>query len=148
MITISRATHEDIPRLVPLFGSYREFYRATPNASAEQTFLEERLAHDESVIFVAEDNLGNAVGFTQLYPCFSSVSMEPIWILNDLYVDASARGTGAGRALLEHARDYAKQTGAIRLQLATEITNEHAQAVYNACGWERDTTFYHYSLTV
>jgi GNAT superfamily N-acetyltransferase len=148
MVKIVRATLEDVPGLVPLFGGYRQFYRAEPDASAQQKFLEDRLSKEESVIFIAQDESGTAIGFTQLYPSFSSVTMAPIWILNDLFVDSSTRGTGAGRALLERARDWAIETGAVRLQLATEVTNEHAQAVYKACGWERNTTFYHYSLSV
>ena len=148
MIKIVRTTLEDIPRIVPLFGGYRQFYRAEPDAPAQQKFLEDRLSKEQSVIFIAQDESGTAIGFTQLFPSFSSVTMAPIWILNDLFVDPSTRGTGAGRALLERARDWAIETGAVRLELATEVTNEHAQAVYKACGWERNTTFYHYSLSV
>lgn len=148
MVKIVRATLEDVPRIIPLFGGYRQFYRAEPDAPAQQKFLEDRLSKEQSVIFIAQNESGTAIGFTQLFPSFSSVTMSPIWILNDLFVDPSTRGTGAGRALLERARDWAIETGAVRLQLATEVTNEHAQAVYKACGWERNTTFYHYSLSV
>ena len=148
MVKIVRTTLEDIPRIVPLFGGYRQFYRAEPDAPAQQKFLEDRLSKEQSVIFIAQDESDTAIGFTQLFPSFSSVTMAPIWILNDLFVDPSTRGTGAGRALLERARDWEIETGAVRLQLATEVTNEHAQAVYKACGWERNTTFYHYSLSV
>ena len=148
MLEIIRAGLEDVPRLVPLFGGYREFYRTEPDAAAQQKFLEDRLSGDESVIFIAQAESGRAVGFTQLYGSFSSVSMASIWILNDLYVDSAIRGTGAGRALLEHAADFARETGAIRLELRTEVTNERAQAVYEAVGWERNTTFYQYSINV
>ena len=56
---------------------------------------------------------GKIVGFAQLYPSFSSVSLRPIRILNDLFVDPDHRRSGAGRALLDAARDHARQTGAI-----------------------------------
>ena len=148
MIKTIRATEDDVPRLVPLFGEYRRFYRAEPDSAREQAFLAERMSREESVVFIAEDASGAAIGFTQLYPSFSSVSMAAIWILNDLYVDDAARGTGVGRALLERARDWAVETGAIRLELATEVTNDRAQGVYDTCGWVRNTTFYHYSLAI
>jgi len=32
------------------------------------------------------------MGFAQLYPSFSSVSMKRLWILNDLFVSSEARG--------------------------------------------------------
>lgn len=148
MITIKRATLIDVPRIVPLYGLYREFYRTRQDADGETQFLEARISKNESVIFLAENESGEAIGFMQLYPSFSSVSMAPIWVLNDLYVDESVRGSGAGRALLERAEVFARETGAIRLELATEVTNERTQAVYNACGWIRNTTFYHYSKTI
>lgn len=100
MLKTIRATVDDVPRLVPLFAGYRRFYRAEPDSAREQAFLAERMSREESVVFIAEDASGAAIGFTQLYPSFSSVSMAPIWILNDLYVDDAALGTGAGRALL------------------------------------------------
>jgi GNAT superfamily N-acetyltransferase len=88
------------------------------------------------------------VGFAQLYASFSSVSMQPIWILNDLFVDPEHRRSGAGRLLLLAARDHAHQTGAIRLELSTAKTNATAQGLYESSGWVRDEEYYHYSLSV
>lgn len=146
MIEIVRATLEDVPGLVPLFGGYRQFYRAEPDAPAQQKFLQDRLSKEESVIFIAQDESGTAIGFTQLYPSFSSVSMAPIWILNDLFVNPSTRRSGAGQALLRRALKWAVETGAIRLELATETTDKTAQSLYEANNWQRNTTFYRYSL--
>ncbi len=148
MVKIVRATLEDVPRLVPLFGGYRQFYSAEPDAPAQQKFLEDRLSKEESVIFIAQNESGTAIGFTQLYPSFSSVTMATIWILNDLFVDPSQRRSGAGQALLKRAQEWAIETGAIRLELATEVTNKTAQSLYEASSWQRNTTFYHYSLSV
>ncbi|MEM9702472.1 MAG: GNAT family N-acetyltransferase, partial [Planctomycetota bacterium] len=86
------------------------------------------------------------VGFTQLYPSFSSVSVGRTWILNDLCVEESARGRGIGRALMRAARDFAEADGALRLELATERTNAAGQALYETEGYVRDDSFLHYSL--
>ena len=54
--------------------------------------------NEESVVFIAFDEI-NPIGFVQLYPSFSSLSMKKSWVLNDLYV----KKTGSKRAL---ARNY------------------------------------------
>jgi GNAT superfamily N-acetyltransferase len=56
------------------------------------------------VFYLAEAD-GEALGFTQLYPAFASLSLAPSWILNDLYVEPAARGRGVGEALMQAARD-------------------------------------------
>ncbi len=98
------------------------------------------MERNESVIFVAFD-LGKAVGFTQLYPSFSSGAMARIFVLNDLYVVPEARRFGVGSALLGAAADFGRAEGAVRLMLSTEVTNTVAQSVYKKNGWKRDTVF-------
>lgn len=146
---IRRAAPEDVQLIAPLFDAYRVFYgRASDPADAE-AFIAERLARSESVIFLAHAAPdGPPIGFTQLYPAFSSVSMRRSWILNDLYVDPAHRRSGAARALMERAADHARETGAIRLTLATAIDNTPAQSLYESLGWRRNTRFYEYSLTL
>lgn len=145
--SVRRATSGDLDALTPLFDGYRRFYRRPSDEAAARAFLAERLDHGDSVILIAESE-GRAVGFVQLYPSFSSVSMRPIFVLNDLFVDSGARGTGIGGALLDAAVDHGRAAGAKSLTLQTEHTNEHAQAVYEAKGWVADAAFktYHCRL--
>ena len=98
-------------------------------------FIGERLQRGESVIFVAEAG-AKVVGFTQLFPSFSSVRAGRAWVLNDLYVDIAARRLGVARALLQSAADFARSDGAIRLELETDHDNRSAQALYRHMGWE------------
>ncbi len=143
-VSIRRATSSDVDRLQPLYAGYRAFYRGAPDPEAERRFLTERLARDESVIFLAERG-GATVGFTQLYPTFSSVAMRPLWILNDLFVVPAARRSGVGAGLLRRAKEFARETGAEGLVLETAVDNP-AQRLYEAEGWARDTAFLHYEL--
>jgi GNAT superfamily N-acetyltransferase len=146
-IQIRAAEIADIFRIAPLFNDYRQFYGQASNPDLASAFIAERLAGGESVILLAEDDEGDAVGFTQLYPSFSSVSACRIWILNDLFVKPSARGAGIGKALLDAAKAYARTSGARRLDLSTARTNP-AQRLYEANGYVRDDVFIHYSLTI
>jgi len=145
-IRIARAGRNELDDLVPQFDGYRQFYGQRSDRAAARAFLSERIEHDESVIYMAYTEPREAVGFTQLYPSFSSVSLKPLWILNDLYVRPDIRRGGVGRALLERARQHAVDTGAKGLILSTAVTNEPAQTLYESCGWKRDDEFLHYHL--
>ncbi len=74
--------------------------------------------------------------------------MKRAWILNDLYVNQEARKQGVGERLLNKAKDYAIETGAISLSLSTAPDNYAAQRLYEKNGYKRDSQFYHYELDV
>jgi len=145
-LTIVRAGREELEDVARLFDGYRQFYGQRPDLGAARAFLADRIARDESVIYVAYQSPRDPAGFTQLYPSFSSVSLKPLWILNDLFVRQDVRKGGVGRALLERARRHAIETGAKGLVLSTGVTNRPAQALYESCGWVRDEDFFQYQL--
>jgi GNAT superfamily N-acetyltransferase len=145
-VRVVRAASKDLDELVPLFDAYREFYGQRSDAAAARGFLSERIQRNESVIYLAYASAREPAGFTQLYPSFSSVSLKPLWILNDLFVRSGVRRGGVGRALLERARQHAVETGAKGLTLSTAVTNKAAQTLYESCGWRRDEEFLHYHL--
>jgi GNAT superfamily N-acetyltransferase len=145
-VTIVRAERKDLENVIPLFDEYREFYEAVSDHAAARAFLTERMDRGESVIFLAYAKRREAVGFTQLYPSFSSVSLKRLWILNDLFVRSDARRGGVARALLERARQHAVETGAKGLVLNTAVTNKPAQTLYESCGWKQDAEFLQYHL--
>lgn len=136
---------DDVEMLSELFDQYRLFYKQASDCSGARNFLLERLRNNDSVIFKANDD-GRIVGFTQLYPSFSSVAMSRIWILNDLYVDEAYRRKGVGKLLMDVAEKYARDTGAIRMILATQTANTAAQQLYEARGYIKDEEFHHYAL--
>ena len=146
--SVRPAELRDLDVLVDLFDRYRVFYEQESNPAGARSFLSSRLKNGESVVFLAEDADGRGLGFTQLYPMFSSVRMRRIWILNDLFVLASSRRRGVARALMEAAADHARATGAAGLELATARDNAAAKSVYEDLGWTLDTEFDHYSLNV
>ena len=144
-VQLRQASLADLDLLVPMFDQYRQFYDQHSNPAAVRTFLAERLTNGDSVLFLAQDG-EEALGFTQLYPSFSSVSMARTFILNDLFVAENARRRGVGKALIDAAVRHAKATGAIRLGLSTAKANETAQALYRETGWVREEAFAAYNL--
>ncbi len=136
-LQIRQGTIVDLDDLVLLFDRYRTFYGQQPDEDLARSFLLDRLRHLQS---------GQAIGFTQLFPSFSSGRAARTYILNDLYVAPEARGKGAGKALLAAAANYGKAVGAVRLTLSTAHDNGAAQSLYEGTGWIRETTFISYNL--
>ncbi len=139
------ATLDQLDDLAPLFDAYRVFYGQKSDLGRAQAFLRERLYLRESVVFLAYAH-SRPVGFTQLYPSFSSVSTERLWVLNDLYIVPEMRGQRVGERLIERAAGFATEFGAKGLSLSTAITNASGQKLYERAGFVRDEEFYHYFL--
>ncbi|MFJ7678934.1 GNAT family N-acetyltransferase [Peribacillus sp. NPDC097198] len=145
-MVIKKATMAELDSLSELFDSYRVFYEQPSNLEGAQHFLRERLEHEESVVFIARDG-NDSLGFVQLYPSFSSISMKRSWILNDLFVKESARKRGIGENLLQAAVDFAKESGANGVSLETGKENVTAQRLYERFGFVKESNFfYHYSI--
>lgn len=147
--TIRQATVDDVEQLAPLFDAYRRVYGRTSDVAAARTFLLARFANRESTLSIAHQG-DAAIGFAQLYPSFSSVSLARIFILNDLFVQEQARRIGVVSSLLSDAATVAVSLKAVRLSLSTALTNDAAQALYRSAGWNRDQQFsvYHLVLSV
>jgi ribosomal protein S18 acetylase RimI-like enzyme len=144
-VKISRIVASDLAQLHPLVEGYRAFYKQEANTKTEQ-YLLDRIANDEVVGFIARTDEGEAVGFTLIYPTFSTVSLSHIWLLNDLFVVPEARGAGVASALMDTAEQAAKDAGATRIFLRTAHTNTPAQALYESRGWVYDEVFKRYDL--
>jgi len=145
---IVRADQTHINPVARLFDLYRQFYECPPNLEQATRFIGERIKKDESVIFLAQEG-SNGLGFVQLYPSFCSVDMVKIFILYDLYVDATGRQSGVGKQLMQQATQFAKDAGAARLDLLTAHSNLAGQALYEKLGYKKvNEDFYAYSLQV
>jgi ribosomal protein S18 acetylase RimI-like enzyme len=137
-MTIREAKLNDIPDLVWLFDAYRVFYQKRSDKITATTFLTERLQKQESVIFVAENQIQELVGFVQLYPLFSSTRMKKLWLLNDLYVAENQRGKGISIALIDACKQHCITTEACGLLLETAKTNIIGNNLYPKTGFELD----------
>lgn len=147
-IFVKRASLEDAKNVAYLFNDYRVFYKQKSDITVALEFISERLDKNESVIFFAHDAKGDLLGFTQLYPNFSSVSAKRSWILNDLYVSSAARRLGVARKLMNAAKDFVISTDAKGISLETAPDNVNAQALYESLGYEKSSGFYSYYLSV
>ena len=144
---IVQATLEHLDLLTPMFIKYREFFGELALPDSSRKFLENRLKRKESVIYMAlADEEDRLLGYCQLYPSFSSLSLKRVWILNDMYVAEDARRQLVADRLLQTAKKMAKDTNAIRLRVATSENNLAAQKTYESIGFREDTVFKNYTL--
>ncbi|MBI1796373.1 MAG: GNAT family N-acetyltransferase [Candidatus Eisenbacteria bacterium] len=99
-------------------------------------FLVSQISNPSSLVMVAEQ-AGQVVGY--IYADVESTNwMElrgPCGVVQDVYVDASARHLGAGRALMRAAIDWIFAKGRTQVVLLTKTKNEHAQDLFTALGF-------------
>lgn len=129
MIEITPPKSTDLDSLALLFDAYRVFYRKASDVKGAKQFLKERMQNKESVIFVARME-NELLGFTQLYPLFSSTNMKRVWLLNDLFVAPNHRGKKISKSLISKAKEHCKATNGFGISLETEKTNVPGNALY------------------
>jgi GNAT superfamily N-acetyltransferase len=137
------ASLSDLDNLVILFEEYRAFYEQKPAIEKAVLFLTARITKKDSVIYVADVN-GFLAGFVQLYPLFSSTRMEPMWLLNDLFVENAHRGKGISLQLIDAAKAHCIETKACGLLLETAKTNVIGNKLYPKTGFSLDTDHNYY----
>ena len=142
-IIVRQAGLSDLEELAKLFNRYREFQGQASDLPAAREFLQARFDHGESVVFVAHE-LSVPLGFAQLYPSYSSVSLARVFVLNDLFVHEAGRRKGVASGLLAAVEHHAWSLGAARVTLNVARDNKPGQALYEAQGWSQDAQFFMY----
>jgi ribosomal protein S18 acetylase RimI-like enzyme len=147
MIEIKQASSFHLKPLLNLFEAYQQFYQMPSQTKLAEQFLKQRLSQNDAIIFLAFYQQ-QAAGFCQIYPSFSSLAMQPIWQLNDLYVAQEFRRNGIAKALMQQVKKSAKQQAVFSIKLATAVDNEQAQKLYQSLGYQKNTQFEFYSLAL
>jgi ribosomal protein S18 acetylase RimI-like enzyme len=148
---IRRIYIDEAEQVIHLFDQYRVFYKQPSDIVLASAFIKEHLVNNESVIFVAFDDAGVPVGFTQLYPKYSSVKAVRNWTLNDLYIAENHRKKGIGKNLIDTVISFAKENKANLVQLGTAEDNYNAQHLYESIGFTKhgiDNNFILYRISV
>jgi len=129
------ASRDDVPTLVALMQTfYAESDFPLPAAAAAAAFA--ALLADPRLggAWLAEDG-GEAVGHVVLTVCFSMEYGGLRGFIDDFYVRPSARGRGAGAALLAAAREGAVERGVRALHVEVGPDNAIARRVYGRAGY-------------
>lgn len=141
-IKIKKATLSSLRELSLILDQYRAFYQQESDPIKAFEFLKDRYRKKQSIIYLAILDK-KIVGFTQLYPTYSTVSLEKFMILNDLFVTKQYRDNGIATKLLRKAKKYCIKNGYKGLALET-AKNNPARKLYEREHWVSDSNFIHY----
>lgn len=145
---IVQVTQATLEQCADLFDQYRQFYQQPSDISAATSFIAQRLTNQDSIIYMAIDEQNQGMGFTQLFPSFSSVAMKQVYILNDLFVAPNARKQGVAKALMKTAQAFAEKNQAHAIKLATAKDNHQAKALYDQLNYKLIDSFDYYTLKI
>lgn len=133
---------EQFEQLLPLIGAYQRFYEvAEIDEGRNRTFFRRFLGPSEDGLLLGARSEGRLVGYACLYWHFSSLEATECVLMNDLFVDESARGQGVGRALIEASAEVARERGAPFVEWSTAPDNHTAQRLYDSTGADRSEWF-------
>jgi GNAT superfamily N-acetyltransferase len=125
--------------LLPLIAAYQRFYEVEEiDPERNRAFFSRFLAPSEDGILLGAWRGDDLLGYACLYWHFTSLVPAETVLMNDLYVEDTARGQGIGRALIEASAEIARDRGAHQLEWVTAPDNRTAQRLYDSIGAERE----------
>ena len=137
-LEIAPVAVEEFEQLLPLIAAYQRFYEVEEiDEERNRSFFRRFLAPSEDGLLLGARSEGRLVGYACLYWHFSSTKATETVLMNDLYVDESARGRGVGRALIEASTEVARERGLASVEWSTAPDNRTAQRLYDSTGAER-----------
>lgn len=124
-------TASDKERWLVLWQGYLDFYKtAVAPEQTERTWNRIMDPEFNMKCAVAESD-GEVIGFTTYNLQNSTWSPNGHCYLEDLFVDPTVRGQGAGRALIDYVKAYALEMKCSRLYWNTDEDNETARKLYD-----------------
>ena len=135
-LLVRPVTVKDMTQLTPMMMAYIADFTNRQNL-LEQAVTEHIsyiLAHPEAGIQFAAEHRGECLGFATLYFSFSTLRLQKIAILNDLFVQEESRGKKVGERLFEHCLDYSKVNSYAWMQWETTRDNFAARKLYEKMG--------------
>jgi GNAT superfamily N-acetyltransferase len=133
--TLRSAQARDVPAIVGLIRELAEFEQLTHLCEVTPESLAPHLFGDKPVVeCVVGEVDGTVVAFALFFTNFSTFLAKPGLYLEDLYVQPAQRGTGLGRALLEHLGRLAAERGCGRFEWSVLDWNERAVRFYEGMG--------------
>jgi GNAT superfamily N-acetyltransferase len=129
---VREAVQDEIERVLGLY----EWLFAPPGSvpprwdpARARGSIEATIAGEDSVLLVAEHR-GELVGFASAYIDLESIRYGRRCWVEDLAVDPGRRSEGIGKALLDAAKDWARERGATHLELDSGTARTDAHRFY------------------
>lgn len=138
---------DDRPRWEQLFEGYAEFYSTkVPEGGFDEVWSWIFDPKNDFWCDVVEDDQCKIFGFTQYQLMHRSIGGSMVCYLSDLYVEETERGTGAGRALIDHVIEFAKELGLPGVRWLTQEFNYPGRRLYDTYGPKTEFILYNVPL--
>ena len=134
--SIRPAVRADVPTILRFVRELAAFEREPDAVEATEAMLDRALFEEKAAEALIAERDGEAVGFALFFHNFSTWKGRKGLYLEDLYVTPEARGSGVGRALLEHLAALAVERDCARFEWAVLDWNQPAIDFYTAMGAE------------
>jgi GNAT superfamily N-acetyltransferase len=134
-LDIRPISRKDYDQWLQLWKGYNAFYgrSGATSLSPEVNQITWTRFFDsyEPVHALVADSNGQLLGLTHYLFHRSTIFIEPICYLQDLFTIETARGKGVGRALIHAVYEQAQRAGSPRVYWQTHETNSTAMRLYN-----------------
>ena len=130
-VIVRGARLDDFEQWLPLWRGYQSFYETEiADTVTRETWRRFHDAAEPMHAAVAELE-GRVVGIVHFIEHRSCWTTGDSMYLQDLFTEASVRGRGVGRALIEHVYERARSLGCSRVHWLTQETNATAMRLYD-----------------
>ena len=145
MYSVRRAEKKDIARILELLVQVDMVHHEGrpdlfkgPATKYNEDELNEIIKEDNAPVFVCVNDEGDVLGhafciFKQVTDNSVLTDIRTLYI-DDICVDEKARGSGAGKALFEYVKSYAKENGFYNITLNVWTCNPGAMKFYENMG--------------
>jgi len=130
-VQIRLVTPDDFDAWLPLWQGYQAFYRVDIADAVTRNTWSRLLDPAEPMNAALALHNGRAIGMVHWIYHRSTWTDGDYCYLQDLFVAPDVRGTGAGRALIEHVYADARRHQASRVYWLTHESNETAMKLYD-----------------
>lgn len=135
---IRTATVADLDALLALYAQLNSLNESTAREEAERG-LRASIEHPDVRLFVAEDG-GTVIGTATAVVAPGLTHNGRAWMqVENVVVDASIRGTGVGRALMDACVDFARERGCYKIQLQSGNQRTDSHRFYERFGFQPST---------
>jgi GNAT superfamily N-acetyltransferase len=142
-VTVRPLSEADRDCWEQMFQAYAEFYKTdVPEGGLDLVWLWIFDTNNDFWCDVVEDVEGTVLGFTQYQLMHRSLGGNMVCYLSDLYVEPHLRGSGAGRAMIDHVLQFAKDKGLSGVRWLTQDFNYPARKLYDTYAQKTDFILY------
>lgn len=137
MVEIREATSDDVPDLLRLYTDAGIVSEHAFDVAQARAQLEKFKQYPYYRVFVA--TLGTRIVGTYEFMLMDNLAKAgaATAIVEDVAVAPDVHKQGIGRAMMQHARHLARQHGAYKLMLSSNLRREDAHRFYDALGFTR-----------